>query len=138
MVYTLDSNTVSYLLRSEGNVRQHFEQEIAQIGNPYAIPFVVAYEVRRWLHDKPTRQIKILSLQFDALFQNVEDRAEMPSAVWEKAVEVYISLKQKGQLIGDVDILIEAYCLVNEYILVTRNTDDFKRIDSLLFVNCYG
>ena len=137
MVYALDSNTVSYFLRSEGNVRQRFEQEIAQIGNPYAIPFVVAYEVRRWLRDKPTRQTKKLSLQFDALFQNVEVRAEMPSAVWEKAVEIYISLKQKGQLIGDVDIIIAAYCLVNGYTLVTRNTDDFKRIDSLLFVNWY-
>ena len=77
MVYALDSNTVSYLLRSEGNVRQHFEQEVAQIGIPYAIPFVVAYEVRRWLHDKPTQQIKNFALQFDAIFENVQDRAEM-------------------------------------------------------------
>ena len=63
--------------------------------------------------------------------------ADMSAPVWEKAVDVYITLQGKGQLIGDADILIASYCLVNDYTLVTRNTSDFERIDGLKFVNWY-
>jgi tRNA(fMet)-specific endonuclease VapC len=38
-------------------------------------------------------------------------------------------------VIGDADILIAAYCLVNDYTLVTNNTNDFNRIDGLKLVN---
>ena len=61
----------------------------------------------------------------------------MPIEVWNKAAEIYISLKQKGQLIKEADILIAAYCLVNGYTLVTRNIKDFIRIDDLNFINWY-
>jgi len=55
-----------------------------------------------------------------------------------KAADVYIDLKQKGQLIGDADILITAYCLANNYTLVTNNTGDFGRINGLKHVNWYA
>lgn len=35
----------------------------------------------------------------------------------------------------DSDILIAAYCIVNDYTLVTDNTSDFERIEGLKFVN---
>jgi len=57
--------------------------------------------------------------------------------VWEKAIKIYVSLKSKGQLIGDADILIAAYCLANDFTLVTRNDNDFARIDGLRLVNWY-
>ena len=65
----------------------------------------------------------------------MRDKAEMPSDVWEKAADIYIALKQNGQIIGDADILIAAYCLVNDYTLVTNNTNDFNRVDGLKLVN---
>jgi len=74
-------------------------------------------------------------MQFNALFENVKDKAEMPDAVWEKAVDIYIALKQKGQLTGDADILIAAYCIFYGYTLVTDNTGDFIRIDGLKLTN---
>ena len=61
----------------------------------------------------------------------------MPIIVWNKAVEIYIALKQKGKLIKEADILIAAYCLVNGYTLITRNIKDFNRIDGLNFVNWF-
>jgi len=61
----------------------------------------------------------------------------MTTDVWLKAADIFITLKQKGQLIGDVDILIAAYCIINNYILVTRNVNDFKRIDDFNFVNWF-
>ena len=135
MIYALDTNTISFFLRGEGNVDYHFKKEIIEAGNPYAIPFIVAYEIKRWLLDKPTKINKTFTQQFNILFENVKDKADMPDAVWEKAVDIYIMLKQKGQLIGDADILIAAYCIHNGYTLVTGNTADFIRIDDLKLTN---
>jgi len=137
MTYTLDTNTVSYFLRGEGNVRHHYNKEILQTGNPYAIPSAVVYEINRWLLYKPDKDKKNFGREFNALFHNVRNTAEMSLDVWKKAAEIYIKLKSKGQLIGDADILIASYCLVNDHTLVTRNIGDFERIDGLKFVNWY-
>lgn len=137
MTYALDTNTVSYFLRGEGNVRYHFNTEVLQAGNPYAIPSAVVYELNRWLLYKPDRDKKILEQEFSALFYNVRDTADMSLDVWKKAAKIYISLKSKGQLIGDADILIASYCLVNDYTLVTHNISDFMRIDDIKFVDWY-
>jgi len=37
----------------------------------------------------------------------------------------------------NADILIAAYCLANNFTLVTRNTRDFERVEGLNFVNWY-
>jgi len=137
MIYALDTNTISNLLRGEGNIEKYFQQEIIQSGNFYTIPLIVVFEIKRWLLDKPSKQLQDFSRQFDLLFKSVEDEAEMHIDVWNKAAEIYISLKQKGQLIKEFDILIAAYCLVNGYTLATRNTKDFNRIDGLNFVNWF-
>jgi tRNA(fMet)-specific endonuclease VapC len=137
MTFALDSNTVSYLLRGEGDVKKRFEREIVQAGNSYAIPLIVVFEVKRWLLDKPTAITRAYDKAFDAMLQPVRAQVEMPVGVWLEAVDVYISLKRKGRLIGDSDIIIAAYCLVNGYTLVTRNTNDFGRIDGLKLVDWY-
>ena len=137
MIYALDTNTISYYLRGEGRVNEHFQREIIENSNIYAISYFCAYEIQRWLNYKPTRIIRSYAKQFDVLFQNVRELADMPASVWEKAVDIHIALQSKGQLIGDADILIAPYCLVNGYTLVTRNTGDFERIDGLNFVNWY-
>jgi len=135
MIYALDANTISFFLRGEGNVDSNFREKIVEAENPYVIPFIVAYEIRRWLLDRPTKLLKAFTLQFDALFESVKDKAEIPGAVWDKAVDIYIMLKQRGQLIEDADILIAAYCIHNGYTLVTDNIDDFLRIDGLELTN---
>ena len=137
VTYVLDTNTVSYFLRGEGNIRENIRYEISERGNSYSIPFAVFYEVKRWLFYKPTKLLNEYNQRFDTMYQSVNDKADMPFSVWKKAIEVYISLQSKGQLIGDADILIASYCLVNGYTLVTRNTSDFERIDGLKFVNWY-
>ena len=135
MTYALDTNTISFFLWGEGNADSCFRKEIIEAGNAYAIPFIVAYEIKRWLLDRPTKQLRVFAEQFNRLFESAEDKADMPNAVWEQAADIYIALKQKGRLIGDADILIAAYCIVNDYTLVTDNTNDFNRIEGLSFVN---
>jgi len=137
ITYVFDTNTVSYFLRGEGSIRKNMKREISENGNSYSIPFVVFYEVKRWLFYKPTKLLKEYNQRFDTMYQSVEDKADMPINVWEKAIDMYISLQSKGQLIEDADILIASYCLVNDYTLITRNTRDFERINGLKFVNWY-
>ena len=98
MIYALDTNTISNLLRGEGNIEKNFHQEIIQAGNLYTIPIIVVFEIKRWLLDKPSKQLQDFARHFEFLFQSVEEDAEMPVAVWNKAAEIYIALKQKGQL----------------------------------------
>ena len=105
ITYVLDTNTVSYFLRGEGSIRENMKREISERGNSYSIPYVVFYEVKRWLFYKPTKLLKEYNQRFDTMYQSVEDKADMPFDVWKKAIEVYISLQSKGQLIGDADIL---------------------------------
>jgi len=137
MTYVFDTNTISYFLRGEGGVDNYFQQEIIEAGNSYAIPLIVVYEIRRWLFYKPTNQLRIFAREFNSLFEPVRNEAGISADTWEKAADIYITLKQKGQLIGDADILIAAYCLINNYTLVTNNTNDFNRIDGLKIVNWY-
>ena len=46
----------------------------------------------------------------------------------EKAAAVYASLRLAGFTVGDADILIAAFCIVNGCTLVTNNTKDFINI----------
>jgi len=38
MIYALDTNTLSYILRGEGNADANFQREISELGNMYVIP----------------------------------------------------------------------------------------------------
>jgi len=58
----------------------------------------------------------------------------MNRAIWNEAVKIYANLKNKGNLIEDADIFIGAYCIVNDYILITNNSSHLGRIDGLNFV----
>ena len=137
MTYTLDTNTISYYLRGEGEVIKNLHKEIFEKGNIYAISHFSVYEIRRWLSYKPNSATRLYTAKFEALFQNTQHLAGMHIPVWEKAAEIYNDLRSRGQLIGDADIIIAAYCLVNNYTLVTRNIKDFSRIIGLQMVDWY-
>ena len=135
MTYALDTNTISFFLRGEGNVDYYFQKEIIEAGNLYVIPFIVKYEIRRWLIDKPTKAVINFAMHFELLFESVQNEAEISNDIWDKAADIYVALKQKGQLIGDADILIAAFCIEKNCTLVTRNTKHFVNIDDLSIVN---
>ena len=139
MTYVMDTNTISYFLRGEGKVESNAHDIIFNSNgeNQYAIPYIVFYEVKRWLDYKPTKELKEFTKVFNDIFNTVENKAQLTPSVWGKAYKIYIALKAKGQLIGDADILIAAYCLMNDYTLVTRNTKDFERIEGLKLVNWF-
>ena len=130
MKYALDSNTVSYLLRKNPQVENKIKETVDN-GNEYILPPMVYYEVKRWLKLKnATAQLAIFGnlCQFTKII-------EMDIHTFEKAIEIYIALAKNGNLIGDTDILIAAFCVVNGYTLVTNNTGEFSRISDLKLEN---
>jgi len=46
MIYALDSNIVSYLLKNDDAVKRRFQNAV-NYNNPYVIPPLVYYEVKR-------------------------------------------------------------------------------------------
>ena len=49
--------------------------------------------------------------------------------------KIRADLESKGEPIGPLDMLIAAYALSSECVLVTNNTKEFKRVDSLKVVD---
>jgi len=115
MTYALDTNTISFLLRPGRNqeVVRQFEQMLEQGGN-YVIPRV-----------------------FERLYENSGTEIHMGEADFLMAAKIKAKLVEQGTTLGDkdADILIAAYCMVNDYILVTDNVSDFQRINGLKYVN---
>jgi predicted nucleic acid-binding protein len=60
---------------------------------------------------------------------------EMSLTAWEAAAEIYGYTRKAGNSIEDTDILLAAFCIVNNYTLVTNNEKHFKGIDGLIFEN---
>jgi predicted nucleic acid-binding protein len=133
MIYALDSNIISFLLRPTKNpeVVKRFN-EILEEGHDYVIPPFCYYEVY-WLLLKKNATVQIRS--FKDIYAGSLTKINMTEAEFNKAVEIRAMLEERGTLIGkegnqDADIFIAAHCIINGYTLVTDNTNDFKRIGS--------
>ena len=132
MIYALDTNTISYILRGEGVVKQRWRQE-ESVGNCSIIPLMTYYEVRRGLlANKATTKMR----SFEELCA-VLGISDLTISDIKKASVIYSDLKRLGKLIGDSDILIAAQCIENGYTLVTNNTRHFERVKGLQCVNWY-
>ena len=92
---------------------------------------IVYFEIERWL-------LEIGALNKHAEFKRMcrdVPPEEFNLDVWNIAAELYVQMRQKGQPIDDVDLMIAAFCITNDYTLVTNNTRHFERIDRLKLVN---
>lgn len=131
MIYALDSDTISYMLKENKDVQEQFDNMLSDENNLYSIPPLVYYEVKRGLRVKKAN-VKLNKLK--ELYEN-GIAGEMNTQIWEKAVDIYTQLTAKGKLIGDGDIFIAAFCIINDYILVTNNTEHYGRIEELKIIN---
>jgi predicted nucleic acid-binding protein len=72
--------------------------------------------------------------EFDKLCNDFEV-GEMNTFAWLEAARLYALCKQNGRVIEDADLFIAAFCIVNDYTLVTNNTKHFDDIHELRLVN---
>ena len=130
MNYALDTNTIVHLLIGTESVRQN-RDKVRNAGGVFIIPPFVHYEIKRGLLIKPRDKHKQAYLQ---LLNNCE-LSEMTTAAWEKAAEIYANLYDKRLTVKDSDIVIAAFCMTNDYTLVTNNTKDFVNMDDIKLVD---
>ena len=129
--YALDTNIISYILKKDEEIIKRYFQE-SKKGNEFIILPVVYYQVSRWLLE---RSAKKLLAEFDEMC--IESPfVETNKEVWKKAAFLYVYTRKIGKPVNDdADLLIAAYCLLNNYVLVTNNTRHFEIIEGLKLAN---
>ena len=129
VTYALDTNIIIHYLRDEPNVIQNLENSVNN-RNDIVIPRIVEYEIRRGFKVQPAPRKES---HYDLLSRGTEfcSVVNMGDSFWRTAAQVYVDLYHKRFTVGDIDILIAAFCMYKGYTLVTNNTDDFKNIDGL-------
>ena len=92
---------------------------------------ITRYEILRGL------KARNASRQQEAFEDFCAANAVLPltEAVVVRAADIYADLHQRGELIGDADILIAATAMVEERSLVTNNRRHFDRVEDLRVEN---
>jgi tRNA(fMet)-specific endonuclease VapC len=124
--YALDANIVIHYLKKQPNVFRKLREAISN-GSDIVIPKMVDYELRRGFRAKSNPKKE---LAYEILLEDCPV-SEMNTLSWEKATHVYANLYQKRFTVGEMDMLIAAFCLANNFTLVTNNASDFENIENL-------
>ena len=125
MKYVLDTNTLIYFFRGQGEVAKHLWQHSPQ---DIGIPAIVLFELnvgiaKSTAPEKRRQQLKSL---IDVITILPFGKAEA-----DHGAKIRAELEQKGTPIGPYDILIAATAITNRAVLVTHNIDEFSRIPQL-------
>ena len=128
--YALDTNIVSYLLKNDAVIIQKINEEKNK-QNKFVIPPIVYFEIQNWLQkNKSKNKLEIFQRIYSDQGIGIIDKAILDIATTEK-----LKLQGKGLSIDNSDLLIAAYCLKNNLLLVTNNTKHFINIENLEIVN---
>lgn len=130
MVYLLDTNAVSDILRGSYNVEPNMEKVLRQ-KHKVAICQIVYYEIVRGLRiiNSQRKMNRFLTLYKETFF-----KFKFGYQAARKAAEIYDQL-HRGQQIEDNDIYIAAVAIVNGCTLITANGKHFSRITGLKVEN---
>ena len=130
MVFALDTNIIIRYLRNEPNVIQNFRNAV-MANHSIIIPQAVDYEICRGFRLVTAAKKKA---NYDLLLQNCII-PEMDTPSWKRAEAIYEGLYRKGFTVGELDMLIAAYCMTHGCTIVTNNIKDFENIDGLIIVD---
>ena len=125
-MFVLDTNTLIFFFKGMGQVANNL---LLHSPKDFGIPAIVLYELEVGIGKstspaKRTKQLaEIVSVVNVLPFGIVEAKA---------AAQIRVALEDKGEPIGQYDVLIAATAIANQAILVTHNTNEFSRIENLL------
>ncbi|MDR1540451.1 MAG: PIN domain-containing protein [Clostridiales bacterium] len=130
MIFALDTNIVTAILKYNQNAKKNFKKALED-NNSFSIPSIVRYETERGL-----RYVNAYSKlkEFRELYEN-SIKSQMDEEVFTLAINLYVVLRKRGDLIDDADLFIASICLTNSFTLVTNNTNHFERIEGLKIVD---
>jgi len=130
MIYALDTNAIIHLLGHNPTVRSQRDAALER-GAQFIIPPYVNFELLRGFH-------YVQATAKERSYRNLctwYPIGEMRLETWELAANVYTNLRKSHYTVGDADILIAAFCLIDGYTLITNNTKDFINIHGLQLVD---
>ena len=126
----VDSDTLSLYLKNFPKVTAQANGYLS-VHRELTFSIITRFEVLRGLKIKSAAtQIN----KFNAICR-YSRILEISDEIIERAADIYASLYQRGQLIGDADILIAATALDYDLPIVTNNEKHFNRINNLQVLN---
>lgn len=126
----LDTDTLSAVIKQNPVALGHSRNYLATYGR-LTFSLITRYEVLRGLKAK-NALVQIAA--FERLC-GISEVLPLTDAIILQAADIYGGLHQRGQLIGDADILIAATAIENGLTCVTNNENHFKRIPGLIREN---
>lgn len=126
----IDADILSNFFKGNSLVLHHF-QSYLEIFDSIEISIITYYEITGGLlAKKAMHQLQIFE-QFVAE-NKIIPLTEKSSKI---SAELYASLRQTGNPIDDIDLLIAGFAIENEMVLVTNNEKHFGRIPNLKIEN---
>lgn len=131
-MYLLDTNTVAYFFKGQGQVARRL---LAVPPSEIAVSAIVAYELMVGVAKSPEAHRRRAQLD---RFLSVVTLLPLGAREAQAAAGVRADLEARGLPIGPYDILIAATALAHDSILVTRNVREFGRVEGLKVEDWYG
>jgi tRNA(fMet)-specific endonuclease VapC len=126
----LDTDTLSLFLRNQPKVMAK-ANEYLKYHQDFTFSIITRFEILRGLKAKnaPQQISKFEGICQRSKILGLNDKTIV------KASDIYADLFNRGQIIGDADILIAATAIVNNLTIVTNNENHFSRILDLRVLN---
>jgi tRNA(fMet)-specific endonuclease VapC len=131
VAFLLDTNTIIYYFKDQGQVAARLLQEHPR---DMAVSAITLFELETGL--KKSKQEARLRPQLDLFLQPIEVLAFGPVEA-AMAAELRVALERTGKPIGPYDLLIAATAVAHELTLVTRNSREFTRVPRLRCADWY-
>ena len=129
-MYLLDTNTLSYYFRGEGEVAKRL---LATPPQEIAISSITLFELEYGLRRRPGHKHSAQLQGFVSLISVIS----LDAASAKAAADIRIALDKKGTPIGPFDLLIAACAIARPATLVTHNTQEFQRVPRLKLEDWY-
>ena len=126
----LDTDTVSAILRMDPRVMAHAQDYIRE-HIQLNISIITRFEVLRGLKTRDARS----RLRGFQNFCDIHNVLGLTDDIIVRASDIYANLSHRGELIGDMDVLIAATALEHGMALATNNERHFSRITGLQVEN---
>ncbi|QEI40587.1 tRNA(fMet)-specific endonuclease VapC [Dolichospermum sp. UHCC 0315A] len=130
-MYILDTNTLIYYFKGQGQVAENFANVSAQ---EISIPTIVLFELQVGIAKstspaKRTQQLQELMSRVNLVLFDREAALA--------AAKIRAELEQQGTPIGQMDVLIAGTAIALQATLVTHNIKEFSRVSGLTIVDWY-
>ena len=124
-MYALDTNTLIYFFKGQGQVAAHL---LSRSPETIAVPAIVQYDIETGI--VKSDDAKQRTRQFHDFLEIVTILPFDSKAALESA-HIRADLERQGTPIGPYDILIAGTALTHDATLVTHNRREFSRVEHL-------